>query len=341
MIKNVLFTHNDLDGAGCKIIFDLAMYNTNHIAFFCANNGPKGINEKVKIAIEDGTIDDNTKVYIADICPSVEMIERLKAVTKNISIFDHHETAMYANNIEGINANIISHNALGSQECGTSLIYKYFMDKTIPGLFNDFFTCNSYCYKFLAELVDCIRSYDTYEWKKTNNQNAKRLQTLWQLLKMERFCDHYVQRIYEMEVNKPRIIGDLIIPDYNPFIDAKLEYAQEVIDNFSLDDCYIIDVKGYKVALVVKATMANISELSYQFLVKNPDIDIMALFSLYDGGTFSFRTIRNDINLGRDIAEPLNGGGHPKAAGATVPTNILHRLYDSLFYWLNGITDRD
>ena len=349
MLKEVLLTHTDLDGAGCRIIYELRMLysgldkNKDWKVYHCNNNGPKGINAISEDLIVSKEIGGETIVTIADICPSKEVIEHLRDHCKEVYIFDHHFTAEFAKNIEGINATIVSEASEGlsiRKESGTSLLWLEYVDRATKDKNNfmyqmfDTSSVSKYKWDFIAYLVNEIRLYDTYEWKKENDLIARRLQLLWQLLRMDKFCNHYIKRIMMLESDEK-----LIYPEYDIFIDAKLDFTNETISNFSKNDCYIIDVKGYKTALVVKATMANVSELAYQFLTKNPDIDIFALFSLYDGGTFAFRTQKDYINMG-EFAESLGGGGHPKSAGASVPKEILFNFYDQLFYWLNGLIEK-
>ena len=342
MYKEILLTHNDLDGAGCRIVYTIAMNNSGlkkdeeWKVINCANTGEDGIDNNIEKLIDEKVIDKNTIVTIADICPSYEVLIKLRRICNKVEIYDHHITAIYATEMEGIDAKIVPENDLGVPESGTSLIFLEYVKRANEGNDKryDMFKPDYVHNKLLCSFVDNVRSYDTYEWKSTNNFTARRLNILWTLLKMERFCAFYINRIRDETI---MFDDNLIIPWFDPFIDAKIEFAQSMIDNFTLNDCYIIDVKGYKTALVVKATMANVSELANQFLSKHPEIDVFALFSLQDGGVFSFRTNKENINIGTDIAAPIGGGGHPKAAGAAVPKYILNRLYDDLYFWLNGV----
>ena len=63
-------------------------------------------------------------------------------------------------------------------------------------------------------------------------------------------------------------------------------------------------------------------------MFKHPEYDFMVSFDLSNYGTFQFRTIKNDINLGGSIAAPLGGGGHPKAAGASLNQESKQLLID-------------
>ena len=55
-----------------------------------------------------------------------------------------------------------------------------------------------------------------------------------------------------------------------------------------------------------------ISAVGDYILSKNPDVDFCAIVNLPK--SVFLRTRREGLNLGIDIARPLGGGGHPKAA---------------------------
>ena len=45
----------------------------------------------------------------------------------------------------------------------------------------------------------------------------------------------------------------------------------------------------------------------------------------------SYRGIKNDIDLGKDVAKFYGGGGHPKASGSPVGDDIRSQLLDLIF----------
>ena len=50
-----------------------------------------------------------------------------------------------------------------------------------------------------------------------------------------------------------------------------------------------------------------------------------------DGGTVSYRTVKDDIDLGKDVAKVFGGGGHPKAAGSQFAEEIKFRIIENIF----------
>jgi oligoribonuclease NrnB/cAMP/cGMP phosphodiesterase (DHH superfamily) len=323
MLKSVLFTHCDLDGAGCRIIYEIyyrAMRKGMTFDVVNCGNG-NDITEKVETFLEKhkDDMDKNTEIIFADICPFPETLQMLMNDFDDIKIFDHHKTALDIKDILP-SAVIVPVNDEGKMECGTSLLYKHFLYDKRPDLTISHSTC--------CIFVETVRSYDTYEWKETNNMNAKKMQVLFTMLGMDRFCDNEFVNI----TNRLPLFRDHELE----FIDAKIEYEQKMIDNVTPDNVISLTVRGYKAALFMHNGSTNISELGYQFLGKYPEFDIFVGFSMFKKGTFEFRTRRDDIDLGAEIAKPIGGGGHPKASGAPLTGTIYDDFVKVLENYLNG-----
>lgn len=50
-----------------------------------------------------------------------------------------------------------------------------------------------------------------------------------------------------------------------------------------------------------------------------------------DGCTVSYRTVKEDIDLGKDVASLFGGGGHPKAAGSEFSQSIKLKVIEEVF----------
>lgn len=323
MFKSILFTHDDLDGAGCRIVYELAHKDLEKgIDYLIVNCSNGGVDNDVIKTLDNGIIDKDTKIYFGDIVASREVLERIVNEFSMPIILDHHRTNFFATWIVP-EAVIVPENELGVMQSGTSLVYQHFSS------IGDIDVKNK---EFLAEFVDTIRSYDTYEWKETNNINAKKLNTLFTLLGMERFCEQYIKRITTDDSS------DIISIEDIKFVEAKLENEQRIIDSITPDDVYHTEVNGFKTAFALGGFGVNVSELSHQFLTKYPEFDIFANFTLFSGGgLFSFRTIRDDLDIGKDIAVPIGGGGHPKAAGAPLGEEIREHIVNMLINKMNSV----
>lgn len=73
-----------------------------------------------------------------------------------------------------------------------------------------------------------------------------------------------------------------------------------------------------------------ISELGNRLCELNPKLVYIAIIDISEG-KISFRTIRDNINLGDEITHAYGGGGHPKAAGALLNPDTVEELINNIF----------
>ena len=315
--KKVLFTHTDLDGVGCEVLFRIFL---GEEVYRCE---PDVVSDIIVSWAED-KIGNEWYIFITDLCPTLEVLELLVRKGFNVKVYDHHATNKYVENITP-NAHcypVIDPGKEDHLESGTSLFLKH-LSGIMMGT-GDFVRD-----KFLHDFVDTVRSYDTFEWKKTDNQVAKDLQTLFFILGADAFVKHYVDRYKNFNGNIS-VIDDM----YRDIIDMKNHQEEIAMEKFlTYGTWYNVNIRGYKGALVLDIPSCNISDLATRFLVKYPEYDIMVY--LLHGNTLSFRTARDDIDLGNDICKPIGGGGHPKAAGATLPDHVLTQIITSIAAAMN------
>lgn len=338
MLSSIMFTHDDLDGAGCRVIFELMFFSLNKGVDFdiinCANNT---ISDAVFEALKkENYIGIGTEIFFADICPSIEVLQVLKERNHLVRIFDHHVTNFPAQNVFP-DVVIEPTNAFGKMQSGTSLLYQYAVSvaagNTYQGAFcHKSLTDTGKWGKLLGKFVDTIRAYDTYEFKVTGEILPKHFQTLFFLLGMERFCNKYLERFTSIQYPTEALIlvNDML------FVSARMEFEQRAIDSLTIDDVYDVNVKGYRTAFLLTPIAANISEVAFQFLSKYPQFDMFASFTLARGGEFSYRTQKEDLDVGTLIAKPLDGGGHPKSAGSPLPDDLREKLLNALVSYING-----
>lgn len=326
MIKKILFTHVDLDGAGCKILFTLAndpsKLGNDYLVINCENTNVDLLVEKT---INENNVDANTLIYFADICASREILEMLKDSGFIVRIYDHHRTNFFATHIFD-NAVIVPENELGVPECGTSLLFKAFCNNEITSEPMNHYMIETYFNSSLIEeFVEKVRLWDTYQWKDTNDIDARKLQILFTLLGMERFCDIYINKLINAKQNT------LLIDRHDMmFIDARLESEQRAINSITKEKVYDVNIRGFNAAFALSKDGADVSELGNQFLTKYPEYDMFISFSLFGDGAYSFRSIRDDIDIGKDFALLVGGGGHPKAAGAPITSEVKEILANTL-----------
>ena len=351
MLKHLLFTHDDLDGAGCKIIFSLFFdkLEDEFDVVICSNKNVDIMVSNEYNSKEDGAriSPEETVIWFADIVASREIMEALKDLGYEVKIFDHHRTNFFVQQIFE-SAVIIPENDMGVMQSGTSLLYQYLVANSN---FNDLYERNlfraiTYSNKwkvanFIGDLVFNIRSYDTFEFKETNNLVAKKLQMFFGFVGIDIFCSRYINKILLWAVqpaNCNQVSDNIILADGDLayVIDQRIVNERDIIDKITPDSVYDIEVNGYKAAFSFPVFGTNVSELAYQFLRKYPEYDIFVQFSWANGGEFSFRTAKEEINCGIDIAEKLGGGGHPKAAGCNIGDWLRDQFIWILTEYLNG-----
>ena len=91
----------------------------------------------------------------------------------------------------------------------------------------------------------------------------------------------------------------------------------------------IKDINGFKVGVVFAET--HQSELGNRLSEMHPELDLIAMVNL-DTMHVGYRTVRDDINTGRDFATMYkNGGGHPKASGSLIEDNVKDEVIKLVF----------
>ena len=362
MLKKVLFTDSDMDGCGCKIVFELAHQCWKEGVDFTVISLLHGnIDNDVMDYIHNGymtnSIDDQTIICFSDLCPSRECLLEIQKFGNPIRIWDHHQSAMYALEVVPEGATIITENSMGVPQSGTSIIYQHFCnvgfnDRNDIGKF--FVNMTSAQSELVGNLIDSIRAYDTFEFKQTGAIAPKQLNTLFFMLGFDNFYTRYMGRILNMKST------DLIDPQDMMFVKARMDNEQAIIDKFIADTSnpdkapmiFPVGIRGLHVAFTYGARGASISELGYQWLSKHPEFDAIASIGLGEKITFMFRSVKDGVNVSETLAIPLGGGGHPKAAGAVASKefsdNLLYLIMkeisktDPIFYDLqNDNTPRE
>lgn len=338
--NTILFTHDDLDGAGCRIVFEIAhKHLTKGEEYTVINCSNGNINDKVLAAIDEGHIGPDTIICFADISPSAEVACLLidKYGADHIYVWDHHPTALYIVTLLP-NATVKSENDMGIMESGTSLMFQYYNSIAFS---NPMDPRSKYFHEgnlsLFSKFVDAVRSYDTYEWKKTNNISAKKLNMYMYMLGMDYFCNKYIEEITSGTATDIIIGSD----DVKVILETKLQNEKNIINAITPEDIYTLNINGFTIAFTFPIFGANVSEFGNTFLAKYPQYDFFASISFGNKeSTLQFRSCKDDLNLGLYIAAPLGGGGHPKAAGCPVPENITTSIMDMVVNFLSNIESK-
>lgn len=298
-----IFTHTDLDGVGCAVL--AKYYNPDIEIEFCDYDN---VNQKVNDFLNNNIALGD--LYITDIGVSEEIAQRIDYDTDFI-LLDHHPTALSLNKYKCCTVKVEDENT-GLKTCGTELFYHHLVE---------------YGYlirsKVLDRFVEIIRNYDTWRWVDLGEDGkiCKQINDLLHIYGRDNFINwclsSLIQRNFPNLDNTERALLNLRQEEIDRYVEKKNKemITQELCD---------------KVSGVVFANKF-ISELGNRLCKMHPEIDFVTMIDIEDC-TVSYRTIKDDINLGRDVAALFGGGGHPKAAGSqfdkTVWTNIFRDIFN-------------
>ena len=301
MIK--LFTHTDLDGIGCAILAKLA-FDTEVVDIEYCNYDD--IDSKVE---EYFNSDSECECHITDISISNELAYKISNSEKKYQLLDHHPTALRLNEFGWCNVQI-ENEETNIKTSGTEMYYRWLID-------------NSYLIKSCAldRFVELVRNYDTWRWTTLGDKGVicKQVNDLFYLYGREKFIDWCITEIYE---------------DSFPYLyesdELVLEIEQNNIDNYikkKNEQMLIVPLCGKTCGVVFAEKY--FSELGNKLCQMRPEIDFVAMIDM--SGTVSYRTIKDDIDLGKDVANLFGGGGHAKAAGSRFVNGVQFDVINSIF----------
>lgn len=307
-MKIKLFTHTDLDGVGCAILGLLA-FNDIDIEYCDYID----VNDIIGRFVNDNMYDKYDKIFITDISVNEEVakgINNLKDRCK-FNLIDHHKTAEWLNKYSWCYVDEYAKGLRGTRlASGTSLFFDR-IQSSIP----------KYKIRPVAELVEIIRKYDTWEWKESASLIPKQWNDLFIILGRDRFIETTLDKLLYYDI------------EFRSTDKLLLELEQEKIDR------YIESMRGNIIKSVIlegKYSMGIVfadkytSELANSLLLDNYSMDIIAIVDL-NKLTISYRTIKNGINLGTEVASIYGGGGHPKAAGSQIEKDIRDEVANIIF----------
>lgn len=305
MSKIKLFSHCDLDGVGCAILAYLAFERENVDVEYCDY---KNVDEKVEGFIEDEKLFRSyDAVFITDISISdsvANMIDILDQPPKKVRLFDHHATALWLNKygwcevlIENPSTNVLT--------CGTELFWNYldrhgYFDDTLYDKFHNIIT-----------FTEIVRDYDTWRWKELGEKGivCKQLNDLLDIYGREDFIDYMIDSICaDSRELFPNIFGTA---------QALLDQKQKDIDSYVAEKDKQLQIATDQFGNTFGWVFAEryFSELGNRLCELHEELSYVAMIDI-SHGLVSFRSVREDIDLGGEIAHSLGGGGHKKAAGS-------------------------
>ena len=316
-----LFCHTDLDGVGCAILAKLAFCDNVDISYCNYDNIDKEV-----LAWHFKVENMHTPVFITDISVSEETANILNENRNDAVLLDHHATALVLNKFSWCEVHIEDFD--GTATCGTKLFFEHlFYSKHFNSL------SNKSLHK-LVEFVEMVRDYDTWRWKEIDGGiDCKRLNDLYYLYGTEVFINWVISRVKSPAYK--------YFPAFDEGDLALLENKQKEIDKYiEVKDKQMIryhDTFGYICGVVFAERF--FSELGNKLAEMHPELHYIAMIDISDGKV-SYRGVRDDIDLGGEIAHSYGGGGHKKAAGSTFDGKSMELL---VLDWLfnKGKTTRE
>ena len=317
------FSHTDLDGVGSALLLKAILKTITPFknATFLPNSycetGKYGTIDKEILDFIKTNPYEVTHIFITDLCPSLEVLDDLNnyCIENNIewTIYDHHKTALTANNLYPNNANIVVvDEETGFKHSGTSLIFKKLYGLMPHQAFNISGK------GLLAKFADIIRCYDCWDWA-TNpeamfKEKANDFNNLFYFFNFEERTGL---------VQKVLISGVCYLDNYDEIVNALNHKEEEYINHKCKAAKYdVLDgyVYSYTFAEQYKSTLGN--ELAK---LVHPDTNEPVDFGMViDGNKLSLRAVKDDIDVSAIANKFFGGGGHQKAAGGRMAEVLMY-----------------
>jgi uncharacterized protein len=299
-----LLSHNDLDGVGCGILAKLAFGENVKVRY----NSISGLNREVEWFLEND--DKNTFLFVTDLSVNEKNEQRLDEFYQNggkLQLIDHHKTAMHYNDYPW--GHVVVEDGEGKLTSATSLLYEYLLSHQ---LINPT--------EAVKEFVDLVRQYDTWEWEKNENQDAKRLNALFFLVSMDEFEEKMITRLQSSEHFH-----------FDEFEKKILDMEEDKIERYirrKRRELVQTELNGLFAGVVYAESYH--SELGNELGKEYPHLDYIAILNI-GGKRMGFRTIHDHIDVSQ-VAGKYGGGGHAKASGCSLTEEAYINFVTETFH---------
>lgn len=292
-----LFTHTDLDGVACAIVARLFLEEID--VEYCTNSS---IDKKLEDFLKE-RINDYKYILITDLPISKEVAEKIQEKYKEkVRLLDHHSTEKSIGEYEWAEVKVNTGEYL---HCGAELLYQYLLGVT-----------HRKSLLIHERFVELVRLYDTWEWEKVGNLEARELNYLLSFEGIFRFAE-------EME---KKLSQQLIFTEQDKQVIEILQENKEQYIKRKSKQIISIEAKGYKIGVIFGEQY--ISELGNDLADMHPELDLIAIFT---GRKISLRSNKADINLGEWSKEHFGGGGHAQSAGMMIEDEKLTQIAQLIF----------
>lgn len=302
MIK--LFTHTDLDGVGCAILAKLAFGEEVDISYCNYDDIDVMVKEFIT---KENNID---MCHITDIRIVDELANEIDEKFDNFYVLDHHPTALYLNKYSWCTVTI-ENEETHIKTSGTEMYYHWLID-------------NGYLYEsdVLSRFAELVRNYDTWRWSELGEDGVicKQVNDLMYLYGRDRFITWCISEIHDDVFPRLYSADELLLNTKQKEIDEYVEEKNEQLFTSPMCGrvCGFVFAEKY------------VSELGNRLCKMHPEIDYVAMIDM-GSKTVSYRTVKDDIDLGKDVAQLFGGGGHPKAAGSEFSVDVQFKVIEKIF----------
>ena len=302
-----LFTHTDLDGVGCAMLAKLAFGEEVDISYCNYDD----INENIMNYLNNND-DSLSYIYITDISVNEEVA---KLLDKRIGVvlLDHHPTALGLNKYPWCKVMVEDLN--GVKTSGTKMFYHWL---SMNGCLNEQLETN----EALSRFAELVRNYDTWRWSELGEDGVicKQVNDLMYLYGRDRFITWCISEIHDDVFPRLYSADELLLNTKQKEIDEYVEEKNEQLFTSPMCGrvCGFVFAEKY------------VSELGNRLCKMHPEIDYVAMIDM-GSKTVSYRTVKDDIDLGKDVAQLFGGGGHPKAAGSEFSVDVQFKTIEKIF----------
>ena len=326
--KVLVLHHTDLDGCGIVVLMEILkkiMNKYNGLNFNityvpCPKEADSGLIDNLD------KIDTFTDIIISDLSIKdkrlINKLDRMNNEGTNVVLLDHHESAIEMNKYTW--ACVLPHDIENNKlYCGTSLSFWFFIPAIKKYMYNEI-------YLLTYEFMSLVSNWDTWNWKRTNNLGAKRLNNIFKYYGLETF----VKTIVENITMRIKLLTDNEITINKVLENTTENICKKAMGNMRLN---IKEINGKEYCIGYIITESNVSDIcDYIFdNYKDYKLDVIISYNIYFN-SFSVRTRNNNINA-INIAKQLVGskdngfGGHPAASGCSnsdLSNDILNKIND-------------
>jgi oligoribonuclease NrnB/cAMP/cGMP phosphodiesterase (DHH superfamily) len=295
MNKILLITHDaDMDGMGAAILGNIVFDNMDVIY-----TNPDDLESILLELINSKKYLEYNEIFITDLGLRNNCYDIIENNLKDRLLhLDHHQTD------KSYSWSTVIIDIDGFKPSATSIFYDYLLSR---------FKDNEVLKKdSTKELVEAIRSYDTYQFKQTGNMLGYKLTNVFVNIERNELLHSILERLYSDDKHFNLTNEEIKICDK---CDKELEEYLDYCDKNLIRIKFLSYNVGLSISNKYRSSVGNLLSEKYK-----DELDFI-LIADYERESFSIRTV-NDINVG-NIAATLGGGGHDKAAGFPMNDDTL------------------